>query len=187
LGAKFSSLVWSSQPAIKIPYMIGLLPESGRHSGIIDGFSYHNGACPASRPSRLADRSLDHHRVRTDDDLASTAAANDPYKNCGEHCDPGYFTVSPVSAVRGLQLRDRASGRWLYVEDFATSGVRTWGWMLPGAQGPSSSRLTPSAGRASYLRGRVLGGVHRRSHHRPPPPCLQRREASAVPRWHSRT
>ena len=84
-------------------------------------------------PPEPPGRAPGHHRVRADDDPANAADANGPYKNCGEHCDPGYFTVSPVSAVRGLQLRDRASGRWLYVEDFATSGVRAWGRLLPGA------------------------------------------------------
>jgi isopenicillin N synthase-like dioxygenase len=56
-------------------------PPSHAHSGILDAFAYFNAPKHTGTP--------------------------DTFKNCGEHTDPGYFTISPRAPVRGLQLHVR--------------------------------------------------------------------------------
>ena len=77
------------------------VPAEFAHSGILDAFAYFN-----KQPEPPDD-----------------PAEEDAYKNCGEHYDPGYFTIAPCAAVHGLQLLDKASGKWIYNEDYAAKGA----------------------------------------------------------------
>ena len=82
-------------------------PASHRHSGILDAFSYFNAPDAEGSP--------------------------DTYQNCGEHTDPGYFTISPRAAVKGLQLcvrpplheGDANAQSWIYAEDCSQPGELT--------------------------------------------------------------
>jgi isopenicillin N synthase-like dioxygenase len=76
----------------------GSVPPEYSHSGILDAFEYYN-----TQPQG--------------------AESSDAYKNCGEHFDPGYFTIAPCAVVHGLQLRDGDSGEWIYNEDHAKQGI----------------------------------------------------------------
>jgi isopenicillin N synthase-like dioxygenase len=84
------------------------VPAEYAHSGILDAFAYFNAVTPeeaaASSPP------------------VEGEVQEDAYKNCGEHYDPGYFTIAPCAVVHGLQLLDRASGQWIYNEDHAVEG-----------------------------------------------------------------
>lgn len=80
------------------------VPTEFAHSGILDAFSYFN---------KLPEPPCEG---------AAPPQEDDAYKNCGEHYDPGYFTIAPCAAVHGLQLLDKASGRWIFNEDYAVQG-----------------------------------------------------------------
>lgn len=85
------------------------VPAEFAHSGILDAFAYFN-----KQPEPVAEEA--------DVCKHATLPEDDAYKNCGEHYDPGYFTIAPCAVVHGLQLLDKASGTWIFNEDHAVQG-----------------------------------------------------------------
>lgn len=70
----------------------GSVPKEYSHSGILDAFAYFN-----AQPEAL-------QAAADGVTVIAESKEEDVYKNCGEHFDPGYFTIAPC-AVISPQLR----------------------------------------------------------------------------------
>lgn len=118
--------VFQEKPSIRTLIERADLPLKDEHFGMLDIVSYFN----------------EKSGVHAPDDASSV---NDV--NCVEHYDPGLLSISILSTLQGLQLKDRLTNQWIDGPLDANIGVI---WLGEIASRITNNRLKPGIHRVIY-------------------------------------